>query len=75
MTAHELARKLLAGPDVMVTVRGYEGGVNEIKFVQEPQKLALNANDENDHWYGRHTYVMYDEYEDHEHTTAIHLSA
>lgn len=43
MTTHELARQLLAGPDVMATVRGYEGGVNEINAI-EPCMIVLNEH-------------------------------
>jgi hypothetical protein len=56
MTAHELARKLLAGPDLMVTVRGYEGGVNEITKVYEPDNLMLNYYESDAWYYGRHEY-------------------
>ena len=44
MTTHELARLLLDGPDLMVTRRGYEGGVHEIAVVQLPRPIHLNAN-------------------------------
>lgn len=54
MTAHELARKLLEGEDLLVTVRGYEGGVDEVGYVQDPQPIHYDANTE---WYrGRHEY-------------------
>lgn len=55
MTSHELARRLLEGPDLTVTVRGYEGGVNEITTIESPKPLSLNKNDE--WYYGRHEYV------------------
>ena len=51
MTAHELARRLLEGPDLMVTVNGYEDGVDEINTVSE-QSLHLNVNSA--WYYGRH---------------------
>ena len=57
MTTHELARELLGKPDVMVTVRGYEGGVDEIQFVRNVNKLHLNVNDE--WYYGKHDYDHY----------------
>lgn len=54
MKAHELAKLLLAGPDLMVTVRGYEGGVDEITSVSPPECIKLN---EHDAWYyGKHEY-------------------
>ena len=34
MTGHELANKLLLMPDLTVTRRGYEGGVEEIKNIE-----------------------------------------
>lgn len=55
MTAHELAKKLLELPDVMVTVSGYEGGVNEVQGTNEPAILALNVHEE--WYYGKHEYV------------------
>lgn len=30
----------------MVTRRGYEGGVNEITTISEPENLCLNVHDE-----------------------------
>jgi hypothetical protein len=54
MTSHELARKLLEMPDVMVTRNGYEGGVDEITTVSEPRLLALNVNESR--YYGKHDY-------------------
>ena len=55
MTSHELARKLLEMPDVMVTVRGYEAGVNEVLRVWPAAPLALDVEDSPD-IYGRHKY-------------------
>lgn len=43
MTAHELAYLLLKGPDVLVTVRGYEGGVDVIEEVLEPTPLHVDG--------------------------------
>ena len=54
MTAHELARVLLEGPDLMVTVGGYEGGVNEIERVRPPRPIHLNIN--TGWYYGKHDY-------------------
>ena len=54
MTTHELARKLLAGEDVMATVSGYEGGVNEIGTVSDPSPILLNVNTA--WYYGDHEY-------------------
>jgi hypothetical protein len=77
MTAHELARKLLEMPDVMVTVAGYEGGVNEIQKVAEPDELCLNYYEE--WYYGKHSYRDYQLDEEEGKTfqkiKAIHISA
>jgi len=54
MTAHELARTLLEGPDLMVTVRGYEGGVDEVGYVKPPTPIHYDAHTES--YYGRHSY-------------------
>lgn len=77
MTSHELARILLAGPDHMVTVRGYEGGVNELTTVMEPRVLQLHANHE--WYYGRHEYVRdggmweFSHFSSQTHAIAIHI--
>lgn len=55
MTAHELAHKLLSGPNTMVTVRGYEGGVDEIHRVYVPRTIHLNAHSPQS-YYGEHEY-------------------
>lgn len=55
MTSHELAHQLLAGPDLLVTVRGYEGGVDEITLVKEAKPLLLNINSA--WYYGKHEYL------------------
>lgn len=39
MTAHELAARLLAGPNLPVTRPGYEGGVHEITVVMDPRPI------------------------------------
>ena len=44
MTTHELARKLLEGPDLLVTRRGYEGGVTEITIVAPECLMHLNVH-------------------------------
>lgn len=72
MTAHELARRLLAGPDLMVTVRGYEGGENEIERVSPPANLLL------DYWespfiFGQHEYGEPDN--EHRSVSAISIGA
>ena len=54
MTAYELANKLLAGDDYPVTVRGYEGGVNEIAYIDEAKPIHLNAHSQ--WYYGQHEY-------------------
>jgi hypothetical protein len=73
MTSHELAKKLLELPDVMVTVRGYEGGVDEIRFVNTPRELALDVNEE--WYYGKHEYVDYDKHEDKQKIQAIAITS
>lgn len=55
MTAHELARKLLALPDVPVTVRGYEGGVNIVGEVCAPRRYR--AYPEEAWYYGKYDYI------------------
>ncbi len=75
MTSHELARKLLTGEDLPVTVRGYEGGVDIIEYISTPEELALDANDE--WYYGKHEYLS-NEYEKEKHSgckkvRAIHI--
>ena len=73
MTSHELARKLLELPDVMVTRSGYEGGVNEITRVNNPQTLTLNVNDS--WYYGKHEYQNdYDNTPEMKTCAAIHIS-
>lgn len=54
MTTHELARKLLEGPDVMVTRNGYEGGTEEITLIEPVATLYLNVRDSP--YYGPHSY-------------------
>jgi hypothetical protein len=56
MTSHELAKKLLKMDDVMVTVRGYEGGVNTVERVYAPAPIHLNANMDEEWYYGKHEY-------------------
>lgn len=56
MTTHELARRLLDGPDCMVTVRGYEGGVYEVMHVEEPHPLSLDVHSAEDWYFGPHEY-------------------
>ena len=74
MTSHELARKLLEMEDLMVTVRGYEGGADELKIIEKPRELHLHVRDSND--WGEHAYTHW-ECEDgncnHEVIRAIHL--
>lgn len=48
MTSHELARDLLGGPDLPVTRRGYEGGVDIIETVGAPKPIHLHTHDQ---WY------------------------
>ena len=68
MTTHELAKQLLEGPDVMVTISGYEGGVDEIKTIHPMKSLKTHVNDA--WYYGPHEY---DDDSDGE-IRAIHLS-
>ena len=52
MTAHELAKRLLAGPDVRVIIRGYEGGFNDVSFLKDCVVSVDEHIDSPD--YGRH---------------------
>jgi hypothetical protein len=54
MTTHQLAQVLLAGPDIMVTRHGYEGGVHEITQVAPPCPIHLDVNEYD--YYGPHEY-------------------
>lgn len=54
MTAHELARRLLEGPDLMVTVSGYEGGVDEVTHIMGERPLHINVNTA--WYYGKHEF-------------------
>ena len=56
MTAHELARKLLGGPDLLVTRRGYEGGVHEITTVVSPCPIHIDIHSRSGSYYGPHEY-------------------
>ena len=74
MTAHELARILLAGPDLKVTRRGYEGGVHEVSVVKPPEKLWLDVHSKSAWYYGPHEYDWeYMDEDDSITTMAIHL--
>ena len=44
MTTHELARRLLAGPDVLVNTKGYEGGYHEVTDVDASATLRLDVH-------------------------------
>jgi len=57
MTSHELAHKLLAMDDVMVTRHGYEGGTIEISGICEPEELCRDVHKE--WYYGPHEYTEY----------------
>lgn len=54
MTSHELAHLLLKGPDLLVTVSGYEGGVDEVITVGKPTPIHLKVH--NRWYYGAHEY-------------------
>jgi hypothetical protein len=41
MKAHELARRLLAGPNIRVVVEGYDGGADDLNHI-EVVRLRLN---------------------------------
>lgn len=56
MTTHELAKLLLDGPNVMVTIDGYEGGTREVKKIDKLCKLHLNINEKG--YYGEHEYCI-----------------
>lgn len=51
MNAHELARQLLAGPDLPVYVRGYEGGVDDVAAIV-PRQVVRDFH--NVSYYGKH---------------------
>ena len=54
MTAHELARRLLDGEDLPLTVSGYEGGVDDVKEIVDPRPIHRNVNKA--WYYGAHEY-------------------
>ena len=54
MTTHALARHLLAGPDVLVTTNGYEGGYHEVDHLDAPAPLRLDVHRQK--YYGPHEY-------------------
>lgn len=57
MTAHELARLLLDGSDLLVTIEGYEGGVNRLTNVDQPTPIHLGIH--TTEWYmGNHEYCQ-----------------
>jgi len=62
MTAHELARKLLEGPNMMVTLSGYEGGAKEVSHISPPNGLTLDYHDQRSYC-GPHQYIV-DWYDD-----------
>ena len=76
MTVEELIAKLQTMPQkAMVTVNGYEGGVNEVTAIGEPAPLSLNVHEE--WYYGSHEYERYHEqYENAKYRTviAVHIS-
>ena len=80
MTAHELAKLLLDGPDLMVTRRGFEGGAHEITNIDSPVPIHLNMNGPGSYC-GPHEYCeadwcmrCEDENNEEPSTKAIHLS-
>lgn len=62
MNAHELARKLLEGPDLPVYVRGYEGGVDDIGLI-EPIEVVRDAYSDTS-YYGAHDHYGTDYVDD-----------
>lgn len=54
MTAHELAKRLLEGEDLPVTIDGYEGGVDDVHTINSPKPLHRNVNTKE--YYGAHEY-------------------
>jgi hypothetical protein len=74
MTSHDLARKLLELPDLLVTVRGYEDEVDEIQHIEQVQIHP-------DEWSGFSYYGDHglcwgkDRCDKKIHVTAIYLSA
>jgi hypothetical protein len=54
MTAHELARMLLDGPDLPVYVRGYESGINDVSGVH-PVTVVRDVHDQS--YYGAHEVI------------------
>ena len=61
MKVKELIEQLKQlNPELMVVVRGYEGGVNEVVSYEECN-IALDAN-KGDWYYGRHEVVEFDKF-------------
>lgn len=58
MKAHELARKLLEGPDLPVYVRGYEGGVDDVGQIL-PINVVRDVYDD-ESYYGAHDHYESD---------------
>lgn len=50
MTAHELARQLFEGPDVMVVHNGHEQGVYEVRDLN-PIQIHLDIPENKGRWY------------------------
>ena len=71
MTIAELIDELIKYPqDTRVVVRGYEGGVNDIDWVEETE-IYLNYNTPS--YYGKHEEVEYATPKDCEKVPAVYL--
>lgn len=69
MNAHELANKLLDGPDVPVYVRGYEGGVDDVDTIVPVQVVRDRYRDMS--YYGDHARFELDVWDDEEDMAAV----
>lgn len=74
MTSHELAKRLLEGPDILILVEGYEGGYTDKIKIEEPKEFCLNVN--TSWYYGEHeqNYEGYDLENKYKKSLAINLS-
>jgi hypothetical protein len=71
MTIAELIEELQNYPqDTRVVVRGYEGGVNDVDYVEETE-IYLNYNTAS--YYGKHEVVEYATSRDCEKVPAVYL--
>ena len=69
---HLILRLQECDPEAMVVVDGYEGGLSELKNIEDSIELALNVNHEK--YYGKHESAnSWASYPDNEHTNAVYL--